>query len=240
MTKTFMIATGLLLALAPVSAQDATKDAPDAYRLQFENSWVRVVRVHYGPNATVPVHAHSRSVTTYVYLNASGPVRFKHIGGGNRVATRQPMQAGSFRVSRGGDEVHEVENTTAAPSDFLRLEFKTDPKGDQSPYFRGARGLYPAGENAADVQFTNRQMRITRLIIAPGKSIDVTTPDAQPALLVALTDATLSVARASSMEVAMAAGQERWIDTRQRERISNTGARAAEFLRVDFLTRAAD
>jgi hypothetical protein len=31
-------------------AQDPLKIAPQAYKLEFENEWVKVVRVHYGPH----------------------------------------------------------------------------------------------------------------------------------------------------------------------------------------------
>jgi hypothetical protein len=61
------------------TAQDPTRLLPDSYKLQFENEWVRVTRVHY-------------------------PKTVK--------------------------EVHEVENPSDTPSDFLRVEFKTEPLGE--------------------------------------------------------------------------------------------------------------
>src|SRR5678816_1287660 len=115
----------LALSATVLGAQHATVSAPGAYRTQFENDFVRVVRVHYGPNEKVPEHEHTPANTVYIYLNASGPVQFRHIKGATHIANRQPTVAGSFRVSRGGDETHEVVNMTATPSDFMRLEFKT-------------------------------------------------------------------------------------------------------------------
>jgi len=61
-----------------------------------------------------------------------------------------------------------VSPTTSAPSDFMRVEFKTDPGGAGTPFFREAMKTYSAAENATDVKFTNAQMRLTRLIVAGG------------------------------------------------------------------------
>lgn len=231
--RSALVAT-MALSTTVLAAQDATKSAPQAYRTQFENEFVHLVRVHYGPNETVPVHEHPRSVTVYIYLNASGPVQFRHTGD-NRLATRRPTRAGSFRVSGGNDEKHEVVNTTAAPSDFLRVEFKTDPGGASSPFFREPMKNYPAGENAADVKFVNAQMRITRLVVAPGKTLEQSTTPRQPALLVALKDGMLSGFR-SGDAAKITAGDEHWLDAGHDARLTNTGSVPAEVLRIDFLT----
>jgi len=102
-TRYQALAAMMALAATVLTAQDATKSAPGAYRTQFENNFVRLIRVHYGPNEKVPEHEHPVSVTAYIYLNASGPVLFRHIKGASHVATRQPTVPGSFRVSRGGN-----------------------------------------------------------------------------------------------------------------------------------------
>ena len=115
---------------ALASAQDPTKVAPEAYKLQYENEWVQVTRVHYGPYAKVPIHDHTRWPAAYVYLNNSGPIRFTHVGWDEPVLTRPPAKAGSFRLSptTAVNETHQVENRTDIPSDFLRVEFKTSAK----------------------------------------------------------------------------------------------------------------
>ncbi len=235
MTRCYVLAAMVALSATVATAQDATKSAPGAYRNQFENDYVRLVRVHYGPNEKVPVHEHPLSVTVYVYLNASGPVQFRHVDASKRVATRQPTVAGSFRVSRGGDEKHEVVNTTAAPSDFLRVEFKTDAAGASSPFFRDTERSRATRENVTDVRFTNQQMRVTRLAVAPGQALDLATAAGEPALIVALADARLSGFRAGDA-AAIAAGQERWLDAGGQARLVNPGTAAAELLRIDFLT----
>lgn len=229
-----VLAVMVALSTTVSTAQDATRSAPGAYRTQFENDFVHVIRAHYGPNERVPVHEHPTLVTVYIYLNASGPVQFRHVEDG-RVATRLPTTAGSFRVSRGGDEKHAVVNTTALPSDFLRLEFKTDPAGAPSPFHRETMKTYPAGENTADVKFVNPQLRITRLVVAPGKALDQSAAAGEPALIVALKDGALSGFRGDAATT-IAAGDERWLDVGQQARVSNTGSAPAELLRIDFLT----
>lgn len=49
----------LFLSSAVPSTQDATKTAPHAYKLRFENEWVRVIRVHYEPREKIPAHTHT-------------------------------------------------------------------------------------------------------------------------------------------------------------------------------------
>jgi len=39
----------LLFLVTPLHAQDPLRLLPDAYKLEFENEWVKVVRVHYAP-----------------------------------------------------------------------------------------------------------------------------------------------------------------------------------------------
>lgn len=96
------------------TAQDPTKVALDSYRVQFENQWVQVTRVHYGPYLKVPTHDHTRWPVAYVYLNNSGPIIFTHEGWDEPVLTRPPTKAGSFRLSptNAVKETHQVENPT--------------------------------------------------------------------------------------------------------------------------------
>src|SRR6267142_2803381 len=50
---------------------DPVKVLPQAYKLQFENDWVKVTRVHYAPHEKLPPHQHTQSASAYVYLNDS-------------------------------------------------------------------------------------------------------------------------------------------------------------------------
>jgi hypothetical protein len=233
MIKLCLATSAVILAMSTMDTQDPLTLLPDSYSKQFENEWVRIVRVHYGPHAKLPAHAHNALPAAYVYLNDAGPVLFKHIGTSYGAATRPPTRAGGFRVFRGLDEIHEVENTSALPSDFLRVEFKTDPKDVRTLKGRFFRERAAHGENLQQVQFENDQVRITRVIGAPGRSIRLSTAASEPSLLIALRAAQL---RETGSHVTLAVGQERWLPARSALTLENAGADPSEFLRFDFKT----
>ncbi len=224
--KLFALATLLALGAA-MSAQEAEVTLPDAYTLQFENEWVKVVRVRYAPYAKLPAHAHTKMASAYVYLSDSGPVIFRHIGEEYGSATRPAVKAGTFRLWRAVGETHEVENRSELASDFLRVEFKTEPREERTLKGRYHREVTPPGENLETVQFENAQIRVTRLVCAPGRTLDLRPSDV-PSLIVALTPA-------PALEI----GGERWIPARQAESLTNGGNAPFELLRFEFLTRPA-
>jgi hypothetical protein len=227
-----------LLAVA-VLAQDPLKALPHAYKLQFENEWVRVVRVRYAPKEKLPAHEHTPTASAYVYLNDSGPVVFNHIDKDYGAVTRPATKAGSFRVYRGLQELHEVENKSDLPSEFLRVEFKTEPINDKSLKGRYYREAYPAGENFQKVQFENEQIRITRLVCAVGKKIDTSTDASEPSLLIALSPADLkmSAGKNKARKLSLGLGQSKWVAVNQQEQLENIGNAPAEMLRFDFKTK---
>jgi hypothetical protein len=201
------LAAGLACgAVLPVSAQDPTKTLPESYQVQFENDYVRVIRVHYDAGAKLPDHTHPPGTTVYVYLNDSEGVVFRHSGNNTRAVTRPAVKAGAVRIAAGPEEHHTAENPASTPTDFLRVWFKTDNGGERNL----RRRLSPT-----DDTFENKQMRITRVSVGPDKPLSIETPAAQPALLIALPS-----------------GQDTWLEAGQRTTVSNTG----EFLRIDFLT----
>ena len=219
-------------ALEPrASAQ--VQEAHGVYHTQFENESVKVVRVRYPANSKVPLHGHPPTVTAYVYLSESSPVRFTHQGSRTHVETRQPTTPGGFRVSRGGDETHTAENLGTTASDFLRVEFKTDPAGATAPFYRDARPLGTTAKTTTDVRFTNAQMRITRVAIPAGQMAEIATTANAPAVLIALGEASLT---ADGTALPWKVGQERWVPSSRRERLANVGAAQIELLRIDVLT----
>ena len=167
----FRAATAVfLMAVAGMAAQDPLVTLPEAYRLQFENDVVKVVRVEYAGGAKLPDHTHPAGTTVYVYLNDSEGVVFAHSGNINRSVTRPPVKAGAVRVSSGPEEHHTAENRSTEASRFLRIWFKGDTSGARNVRAR----LSPT-----DNEFSNKQLRITRL--KGGETVDAT--DA-PALIV--------------------------------------------------------
>lgn len=237
--KHVLAAASLCLLASQAIAQDPLKALPEAYKLQFENEWVKVTRVHYGPREKLPAHQHTQTASAYVYLSDGGPVVFKHIGLAYGAVTRPATKAGTFRLYRGLQEIHEVENLSDLPSDFLRVEFKTEPINDKTLYGRFNREAYPAGENFQKVQFENDQVRITRLVGAPGKSLEVSTGPTEPALLVALVPSTLKTAGGKGKPAAwkLDIGQTKWVAAGEPQSLENTGGAPAELLRFDFKTK---
>ena len=202
----------------------AAASLPDAYKVQFENEWVRVTRVVYPPNAKLPGHAHTPLASAYVYLNDAGPVIFRHVGEKKFAATRPATKAGSFRVFRGLEEIHEVENTSDMPSEFLRIEFKTDPKDVKTLRGRFHRDALAGGETVKTekVQFENDQIRVTRIVSPPGQAVQIRTSASEPALTIALTGPRI--------------GQEQWIPPGVTHTFSSSGTSPIELLRFDLKT----
>jgi hypothetical protein len=197
---TALIFTGLL--------QDPTKTLPDAYKVAFENDYVRVVRVHYDAGAKLPDHTHAAGTTIYVYLNDSDGVVFRHSGRSTRAVERPAVKAGAIRISTGGEEHHTAENNSATASDFLRIWLKTDNAGA-----RNMRRIPPT-EN----EFSNRQIRVTRLKVDQHESVAIDAKE--PALI-----------------VEWPSGNERWVDAGKTAQIENHDPRPLDLIRIDFLTR---
>src|SRR5215813_2956863 len=168
-------------------AQNPESVLPKAYKLQFENQWVKVTRVHYDPYEKLPLHQHTLYPAAYVYLNDSGPVVFKHKDLPYGAVTRQPTKARSFRLYQAVNEMHEVENLSELPSDFLRVEFKTEPVNEKALRGRFLSEQPDPTENLEKVQFENEQVRITRLVCRRGKPLQISTSSGVPALLMSLT-----------------------------------------------------
>ena len=223
--KASFLAAALLFLSVTGFAQDPLKVAPQAYKLGFENDWVKVTRVRYGPKEKIPEHDHTETGAAYVYLNDSGPVIFRHVGLSYGAVTRPEVKAGSFRLYKAVKETHEVENPNETPSDFLRVEFKTAQDGAKPLRGKFHREAYPAGENFQKVQFENEQVRVTRLACA--KTCEVPAGAAEPALIVALTAGRFASSRIEP-------GDTRWIAPGQKEAVSNAGGGHVEFLRFEL------
>ncbi|MGH9837863.1 MAG: tetratricopeptide repeat protein [Blastocatellia bacterium] len=223
------------LSVSAAVAQDPVKVAPQAYKLEFENDHVKVQRVYYGPRVKIPEHDHTAFGAAYVYLTDAGPVVFKHVGLSYGAVTRPAVKARSFRLYKAVKETHEVENLGDTPSDFLRVEFKTEPAKDPNT-LRGKffREDVPAGENLQKVQFENEQVRITRLLCAAGKSCEFAPGATEASLLIALTAVHLTPPRGDRLN--LMPGQTRWLPAGAREPWTNAGKEAAEWLRFDFKT----
>src|SRR5688572_7282865 len=115
----------VLLFAAPVFCQNPYQAAPDNYKLEFENDWVRVSRVTYRPGDKLPVHEHPALPTVYVYVTDGGPIQFGHQQ--FAAARRGAVKAGQIRFNKGNKETHTTEYLGDTPSEYVRVELKTEP-----------------------------------------------------------------------------------------------------------------
>jgi hypothetical protein len=219
----FVIVLAALAWPAVITAQDAFLTLPANYKLQFENEWVRITSVRYEPLQKLPGHSHTAMPTAYVYLNDAPPVLFRHIGGRNSVVTRPATKAGAFRVFRGVDEMHAVENTGDTASEFLRVELKTAVVEPNT--FRG-RFERPTTVHATPVIHVDHPLvSISRMWVSPSQETEVRA-GATPLLVIALHDA-----------AGLRRGQPRWIDAAGSTRLQNDTEAAVDFLKFEFRTQ---
>jgi len=135
-------------------AQDPYQKLPKNYQLELENEHVRVSRVKYSPHEKLAVHDHPSIPTVYVYLTDGGPIRFTHVTPKFTVE-RSEVKAGGVRFNRNAkQETHETEYLGDAPSEYLRIEMKTEP----APPHRDARLRLDS-----DFPWEDQQVRISRV-----------------------------------------------------------------------------
>lgn len=138
-------------------AQDPYTVAPKNYHLEFENPYVRVSRVSYRPGDKLAVHDHPALPTIYIYTTDGGPILFGHQ---EFQAIRRPeVKAWQIRFNRGNKETHTTEYLGDAPSEYLRIELKTERV--EIP----RRDVRMPADNAAP--FENAMLKIERVACPP-------------------------------------------------------------------------
>jgi hypothetical protein len=95
-------------------------------KVEFENAWVRIVRVHYAAHEKTRYHDHPSTPTVYVYTTDGGRLRIVHDEKEEPVI-RPAVKANSIRFNRGAVEHHQVEEMDGVASEYLRLELKIEP-----------------------------------------------------------------------------------------------------------------
>src|ERR1700690_1051172 len=98
--RTILLAV-LFLSAASL-AQDPTKVEPTHYKLAFENEYVQVVNVHYGPHEKSSLHAHMGGV---VVVLTTGHLRFTDENGKTQEVFAKPGDPRWFPPFK-----HKVEN----------------------------------------------------------------------------------------------------------------------------------
>jgi quercetin dioxygenase-like cupin family protein len=97
-------------------AQDPTKAEPTHYKLAFENEYVQVVSVHYGPHEKSSLHAHPGGV---VVVLTAGHLRFTDENGKTQEVSAKPGEARWFPPFK-----HKVENLGETPYSAVYIGIK--------------------------------------------------------------------------------------------------------------------
>lgn len=92
-------------------------------KIEFENPYVRTVRVHYLPHEKTRAHDHPATPTVYVYTTDGGRLRILH-DEMEKPVIRPVVKAGAVRFNKGAAEHHQVEELDGVASEYLRLELK--------------------------------------------------------------------------------------------------------------------
>ncbi len=107
----------LALAVPSVLAQDPTKVDSKHYKVEFENSKVRILRVHYGPHEKSVMHRHPDTIA--IFQN-DGKVKFTYPGGKTEEREMKAGQALFTPALR-----HLPENLTDNDMEVILVELKT-------------------------------------------------------------------------------------------------------------------
>jgi quercetin dioxygenase-like cupin family protein len=123
LTKLFPALVFVCLALQVAMAQDPTKVESKHYHLAFENEWVQVVDVHYGPHEKSGLHDHPGGV---VVVLTAGHLRFTDQDGKTKEVFAKPGEARWYpafkhKVENLGDTARQVRKA-ANPSSMNRRQ----------------------------------------------------------------------------------------------------------------------
>jgi hypothetical protein len=117
LSKRFWVVGFVSLALGVTLAQDPTKVEPTHYKLAFENEWVQVVDVHYGPHEKSRMHEHPGGV---VVVLTEGHLKFTDHNGKTQEVYAKPGESRWFPPFR-----HRVENLGDTAYNAVYVGIKT-------------------------------------------------------------------------------------------------------------------
>jgi quercetin dioxygenase-like cupin family protein len=119
MRRVALLAALLCLAGSAAFAQDPVKVDPKHYTVAFENSQVRVLKIHYGPHEKSVMHKHPDSVVTFL---SDSKVKFTTPDGKSE---EQSGKAGDTKWTPAG--THLPENLSDTAMDAILVEMKSKP-----------------------------------------------------------------------------------------------------------------
>jgi len=121
------VAVLLCLAFSAALAQDPTKVEASHYKLAFENEFVQVLDVHYGPHEKSAMHDHPGGV---VVILTGGHLRFTDQHGKSQEVYAKAGESRWFPPFK-----HRVENLgdTAYNAVYIGIKSKASAKAGESP-----------------------------------------------------------------------------------------------------------
>ena len=117
MRRALFLALFVLAVAVPALAQDPVKVDSKHYKVEFENSQVRVLRIKYGPHEKSVMHRHPNSVAIFV-TDINGKFTFP-----NGKTQDITSKAGETIWNPAGR--HLPENTSDQPFEVIVVELKT-------------------------------------------------------------------------------------------------------------------
>ena len=119
MRQSLLLAAALAFTSFTAMAQDAVKVDPKHYKVEQENSQVRILRIHYGPHEKSVMHEHPASVAVFL---TDGDSKFTTPDG---KTTESHFKAGQIMWEDAGK--HLPENTGDKPFELILVELKARP-----------------------------------------------------------------------------------------------------------------
>jgi quercetin dioxygenase-like cupin family protein len=120
MRKAFFLALFIMAIAVPAFAQDPVKVDAKHYKVESENSRVRVLRIHYGPHEKSVWHYHPAGVSIAI---TDAHIKFNLPGGKSEEVT---MKAGETRAIPAGK--HLPENVGDSDFEVILVELKARRK----------------------------------------------------------------------------------------------------------------
>ncbi len=118
----FFAALAFLLFTNTADAQDATVVDPEHYTVEFENDYVRVIRISYGPNEKSVMHDHMAGVAVFL---SDGKGTFTYPDG------KTEEWIAKSGVSMWNPAItHSPENLLDAPFELIFVEVKNVEEDD--------------------------------------------------------------------------------------------------------------
>ena len=224
------VALVMWAAVAHAQSLDPVAADPKHYKLEIENTWVRVIREHMAPHETMALHQHPGPGAVIILLTDRqnrliGPEgKSQDVGG----------HAGDVMWSL--PSTHRSENLTGAPFEGLQIEPRR-PAGVAPPFVTGALDAPAIDPQHYHVEFENEYVRVLRVTIGPHQKLRQHTHPNTYAVLVQLTDQNLRLTSAdgTARVSKFSAGLARWVEppgaAHQDENLADTPLR---FIRVEL------